>query len=114
MNSPLYPDNISDSEWTLIRKYLVNSKKLGGRPPKYGKRVMFDATLYLLRTGCSWSTYQKTFLPGSQCIHSIVVGLNVIFLRKRRYLGRYFAHPMMQNRRAKRDDYKPSGNPPLK
>ncbi|QGP50673.1 hypothetical protein PsalN5692_02140 [Piscirickettsia salmonis] len=24
------------------------------------------------------------------------------------YLGRYFAHPMMQNRRAKRDDYKPS------
>ncbi|QGP49061.1 Multifunctional cyclase-dehydratase-3-O-methyl transferase TcmN [Piscirickettsia salmonis] len=29
-------------------------------------------------------------------------------LRKRRYLGRYFAHPMMQNRRAKRDDYKPS------
>ncbi|WP_416430476.1 hypothetical protein [Piscirickettsia salmonis] len=28
--------------------------------------------------------------------------------RKRRYLGRYFAPPMMQNRRAKRDDYKPS------
>ncbi|WP_155080765.1 hypothetical protein [Piscirickettsia salmonis] len=28
--------------------------------------------------------------------------------RKRRYLGRYFAHPMMQNRRAKRDDCKPS------
>ncbi|QGP54757.1 hypothetical protein PsalMR5_01917 [Piscirickettsia salmonis] len=33
---------------------------------------------------------------------------DVIALRKRRYLGRYFAHPMMQNRRAKRDDYKPS------
>ncbi|OAJ32910.1 hypothetical protein A0O36_02902 [Piscirickettsiaceae bacterium NZ-RLO1] len=30
------------------------------------------------------------------------------FKRKRRYLGRYFAPPMMQNRRAKRDDYKPS------
>ncbi|WP_196214977.1 hypothetical protein [Piscirickettsia salmonis] len=29
-------------------------------------------------------------------------------VRKRRYLGRYFAHPMMQNRRAKRDDYKSS------
>ncbi|WP_131812050.1 hypothetical protein [Piscirickettsia salmonis] len=29
-------------------------------------------------------------------------------MRKRRYLGRYFAHPMMKNRRAKRDDYKPS------
>ncbi|WP_196771747.1 hypothetical protein [Piscirickettsia salmonis] len=36
-----------------------------------------------------------------------VLSLNVQ-QRKRRYLGRYFAHPMMQNRRAKRDDYKPS------
>ncbi|WP_395167993.1 hypothetical protein ACGP04_11220 [Piscirickettsia salmonis] len=33
---------------------------------------------------------------------------NKFVRRKRRYLGRYFAHPMMQNRRAKRDDYKPS------
>ncbi|ALA24541.1 hypothetical protein AVI51_00560 [Piscirickettsia salmonis] len=33
---------------------------------------------------------------------------NAAVSRKRRYLGRYFAHPMMQNRRAKRDDYKPS------
>ncbi|AKP74981.1 hypothetical protein Psal006b_03406 (plasmid) [Piscirickettsia salmonis] len=33
---------------------------------------------------------------------------SLIKRRKRRYLGRYFAHPMMQNRRAKRDDYKPS------
>ncbi|WP_080750131.1 hypothetical protein [Piscirickettsia salmonis] len=32
----------------------------------------------------------------------------LVHFRKRRYLGRYFAHPMMQNRRAKRDDYKPS------
>ncbi|WP_169834772.1 hypothetical protein [Piscirickettsia salmonis] len=37
---------------------------------------------------------------------SLIVSNNHI--RKRRYLGRYFAHPMMQNRRAKRDDYKPS------
>ncbi|WP_416431114.1 hypothetical protein [Piscirickettsia salmonis] len=35
-------------------------------------------------------------------------GLTYEEVRKRRYLGRYFAHPMMQNRRAKRDDYKPS------
>ncbi|ALA24435.1 hypothetical protein Psal071_01024 [Piscirickettsia salmonis] len=34
--------------------------------------------------------------------------IHTFFQRKRRYLGRYFAHPMMQNRRAKRDDYKPS------
>ncbi|QGO92311.1 hypothetical protein Psal110_02931 [Piscirickettsia salmonis] len=37
-----------------------------------------------------------------------IMGNKKITSRKRRYLGRYFAHPMMQNRRAKRDDYKPS------
>ncbi|ALY04542.1 phosphatase (plasmid) [Piscirickettsia salmonis] len=42
-------------------------------------------------------------LLASQCY-----GLAFFLIRKRRYLGRYFAHPMMQNRRAKRDDYKPS------
>ncbi|QGP59129.1 hypothetical protein PsalBI1_01714 [Piscirickettsia salmonis] len=36
------------------------------------------------------------------------LGCQDLSRRKRRYLGRYFAHPMMQNRRAKRDDYKSS------
>ncbi|WP_230389049.1 hypothetical protein [Piscirickettsia salmonis] len=42
-----------------------------------------------------------------QDIHAIAYR-STFCVRKRRYLGRYFAHPMMQNRRAKRDDYKPS------
>ncbi|WP_416430805.1 MFS transporter [Piscirickettsia salmonis] len=37
-----------------------------------------------------------------------IIGRRRLLFRKRRYLGRYFAPPMMQNRRAKRDDYKPS------
>uniref|UniRef100_UPI0039F66967 hypothetical protein n=1 Tax=Piscirickettsia salmonis TaxID=1238 RepID=UPI0039F66967 len=40
--------------------------------------------------------------------HVVLKHLKNLVFRKRRYLGRYFAHPMMQNRRAKRDDYKPS------
>ncbi|WP_416431193.1 transposase [Piscirickettsia salmonis] len=63
MHSPLYPDNVSNSERTLISNYLVNSKKRGGRPPKYGKRVMFNAILYLLRTECSWRHLRKDFPP---------------------------------------------------
>ncbi|QGP54536.1 hypothetical protein PsalMR5_02132 [Piscirickettsia salmonis] len=50
--------------------------------------------------------------PGSKSIRINFMGglrgKQFIAPRKRRYLGRYFAHPMMQNRRAKRDDYKPS------
>ncbi|ALA26067.1 hypothetical protein AVI51_13010 [Piscirickettsia salmonis] len=41
-------------------------------------------------------------------LNSFAMQLTSQDIRKRRYLGRYFAHPMMQNRRAKRDDYKPS------
>ncbi|QGP51399.1 hypothetical protein PsalN5692_02880 [Piscirickettsia salmonis] len=41
-------------------------------------------------------------------LHQNVAHVPIDNYRKRRYLGRYFAHPMMQNRRAKRDDYKPS------
>ena len=63
MQFPPYPDNLNDSEWNLIKKYLAISNKLGGRPPKYGKRVMLDAVLYLLRTGCSWRHLPHDFPP---------------------------------------------------
>lgn len=63
MQSPAYPDNLNDSEWNLIKKYLEPSNNLGGRPPKYGKRVMLDAILYLLRTGCSWRHLPHNFPP---------------------------------------------------
>uniref|UniRef100_UPI0039F6B27A hypothetical protein n=1 Tax=Piscirickettsia salmonis TaxID=1238 RepID=UPI0039F6B27A len=49
---------------------------------------------------------EKTLCVEFEVMHSNI--LKAKEARKRRYLGRYFAHPMMQNRRAKRDDYKPS------
>ncbi|RNC78550.1 hypothetical protein DA717_03950 [Piscirickettsiaceae bacterium NZ-RLO2] len=50
----------------------------------------------------------QTFLLPVSASSILVDPENKTLQRKRRYLGRYFAHPMMQNRRAKRDDYKPS------
>ncbi|ALB22075.1 hypothetical protein Psal006b_02315 [Piscirickettsia salmonis] len=52
-------------------------------------------------------TFRLMALAGSYQQQKLQV-LELKLNRKRRYLGRYFAHPMMQNRRAKRDDYKPS------
>ncbi|MGJ3502056.1 hypothetical protein [Piscirickettsia salmonis] len=55
--------------------------------------------------------YQHSFLKrlvALRQVHSQRLFYPAEKLRKRRYLGRYFAHPMMQNRRAKRDDYKTS------
>ena len=63
MGSPIYPDNLNDDEWNLVKKYIDIRSKLGGRPPKHGKRVMLDAIMYLLRTGCSWRHLPKDFPP---------------------------------------------------
>jgi putative transposase len=63
MESPPYPDNLNDSEWECIKKYLSTDKKIGGRPLKYGKRIMLDAIFYLLRTGCSWRHLPNDFPP---------------------------------------------------
>jgi len=63
MESPCYPDNVSDKEWNVIKTHLEVRSPLGGRPPKYAKRVMFDALLYLLRSGCSWRHLPNDFPP---------------------------------------------------
>jgi transposase len=61
MESPKYPDNLTDAEWDLIKRYLTKKNILGGRPLKYGKRIMLDAILYLLRSGCSWRNLPNDF-----------------------------------------------------
>jgi len=63
MESPSYPDNLTNEEWSLIKRYLSPPKPKGGRPLKYGARIMLDAIFYLLRTGCSWRHLPNDFPP---------------------------------------------------
>ena len=49
----LYPTDLSDKEWDLI-KHLVPEAKPGGRPEEYPKREMLNGMFYLLRSGCAW------------------------------------------------------------
>lgn len=50
---PVYPSDLTDSEWALIEPMVPGSSKLG-RPPRYEKRRILDAIFYVVRSGCAW------------------------------------------------------------
>jgi transposase len=57
-----YPCGLTDSEWEHVAP-LFEPEGRPGRPPKYARRSMVDAALYVLRTGCSWRLLPKDFPP---------------------------------------------------
>ena len=59
-----YATDVTDAEFALIEPLLPRSKR-GGRPRTTGLREVLNAILYLLRTGCPWSTLPREFPPKS-------------------------------------------------
>ena len=53
----IYPDDLSDEEWNLI-KHLIPKGKTGGRPPT-DRRQVLNAIFYILR--CSWRMLPKDY-----------------------------------------------------
>lgn len=67
-SSPAYPSDLTDEQWALIEPLVpVRSTRgkgtRGGRPPKFPRRRIVDAILYLDRTGCSWRQLPHDFPP---------------------------------------------------
>ncbi|MBW8767132.1 MAG: IS5 family transposase, partial [Geodermatophilales bacterium] len=67
-SSPAYPSDLTDAQWALIEPLVpVLSSRgrgtRGGRPPKYPRRRIVDAILYVDRTGCSWRQLPHDFPP---------------------------------------------------
>src|SRR3982750_1780824 len=67
-SSPAYPSDLTDAQWALIEPLVpVRSTRgkgtRGGRPPKFPRRRIVDAILYLDRTGCSWRQLPHGFPP---------------------------------------------------
>ena len=67
-SSPAYPSDLTDDQWALIEPLVpVRSTRgkgsRGGRPPKFPRRRIVDAILYLDRTGCSWRQLPHDFPP---------------------------------------------------
>jgi len=52
-----YSTNISDNQWQFIKKTL----EFGSRKRKYCLRTIWNAIMYLVKTGCQWRMLPNDF-----------------------------------------------------
>jgi putative transposase len=63
-----YPTDLTDEQWAKIEPLL--SKRDGrGRKPVHTRREMFNAMLYLNRTGCQWRMLPHDF-PAWEAVYA--------------------------------------------
>lgn len=62
MSYQLYPSDLTDQEWHVI-KPLIPAAKPGGRPRTTDMRLVLNAIFYLDRTGCAWRFLPKEYPP---------------------------------------------------
>ena len=52
-----YPTNVTDNQWQFIK----NTLELDNRKRKYNLRIIWNAILYLVKTGCQWRMLPNDF-----------------------------------------------------
>jgi putative transposase len=57
-----YASDLTDREWQLIARLLPKPRRVG-RPREVDLRVVINAMLYILATGCQWRALPKDFPP---------------------------------------------------
>jgi putative transposase len=57
-----YASDTNWKEWILLSR-LLPKRSRSGRPSKWHHRVVMDAILYMLATGCQWRALPKDFPP---------------------------------------------------
>lgn len=59
-----YASDMTDREWCLIVQFLPERRRVG-RPRQIDLRMVVNAILYILATGCQWRALPKDFPPRS-------------------------------------------------
>ena len=59
-----YASDMTDEEWDLLAP-LMPARRRVGRPRTVDLRVVVNAILYILATGCQWRALSKDFPPRS-------------------------------------------------
>ncbi|MEI7910940.1 MAG: transposase [Verrucomicrobiota bacterium] len=62
-----YPTNLTDKQWQVIELFVGRPDPRGARP-KYERRNVINAILYLNKTGCQWRMLPGDFPPW-QCVY---------------------------------------------
>jgi len=62
MSYQLYPSDLADREWHVIKPMLPPAKR-GGRPRSTDVRLVLNAIFYLDRTGCAWRYLPREYPP---------------------------------------------------
>lgn len=57
-----YPSRLTDAVWAVLEP-LLPRLTVRGRPPKWPRRVIADAIVYLVRSGCAWRMLPQEFPP---------------------------------------------------
>jgi putative transposase len=63
-----YASDTTADEWGLLSPLLPKRARTG-RPPKWNLRIIVDAILYMLATGCQWRALPKDFPPFTSVQH---------------------------------------------
>src|SRR5215218_9149340 len=62
MSYQLYPSDLTDQEWYLIKSFIPAAKP-GGRKRSTDMRLVLNAIFYLDRTGCAWRFLPREYPP---------------------------------------------------
>ena len=62
-----YATDLTDAQWTQLAPLLPPPGV--GPPPRHEQRVIVNAILYVLRTGCQWRMLPHDFPPWSTVYH---------------------------------------------
>ena len=59
-----YASDLTDAEWRVLAR-LMPARRRVGRPRRVALRLVMDAILYILATGCQWRALPHDFPPRS-------------------------------------------------
>ncbi len=56
-----YPSDLTDEQWAIIGPLVMKPRQGAGRPVRLDLRMVVNAILYVLRTGCQWAYLPREY-----------------------------------------------------